>query len=360
MFKYLVRSPEDSPRALAKGMVPEKNLNREMTLTLEHANALGVVELLKLEADAITRCAERIDHEQVARAIELLAACRGKVVLLGVGKSGIVARKIAATFTSTGTSAVYLHPSDGLHGDLGIVTAGDVAMALSNSGETDELIALLPYLKHRDVPLIAVVGSLRSTLARSADVALDAAVEQEACPFNLAPTTSTTVALALGDALAITLMQLKGLTPEDFALNHPAGRLGKRLSLKVFDLMHGGADNPLISPQASWIEVVTAISRGGLGAVSVVGGGERLVGIITDGDLRRAVQQVAPEKISGLRAEQIMTPEPVTVATGLLAYSALQLMENRPSQISVLPVVDDQDGRCVGLLRLHDIVRNGL
>ncbi|MGH9942022.1 MAG: KpsF/GutQ family sugar-phosphate isomerase [Pyrinomonadaceae bacterium] len=327
--------------------------------TAQKLNALSVVELLKMEADAITQCADRLDPEQAARAVELLAACRGKVVLCGVGKSGIVARKIAATLTSTGTSAVFLHPSDGLHGDLGIVTPEDVALALSNSGETDELLAMLPYLKHRRVPLIAIVGNLRSTLARHADAVLDACVDKEACPFNLAPTTSTTVALAVGDALAITLMQLKGLTPEDFALNHPAGRLGKRLSLTVADLMHKGTDNPVVLPAASWLEVVTAISKGGLGAVNVVDDGERLVGLITDGDLRRAVEKTEPARLSALRADAIMTRAPVTVAPEQLAYAALQLMENRASQISVLPVADAA-GRSVGLLRLHDVVRNGL
>lgn len=321
--------------------------------------ALHVIELLKLEAEAITRCAGRLDPDHVARAVELLAGCRGKIVLTGVGKSGFMARKIAATLTSTGTLALYLHPSDALHGDLGIVSHGDVVMLLSNSGETDEVLAMLPYLKHRKVPLVAIVGKLHSTLARQADVVLDASVDKEACPFNLAPTASTTVALSIGDALAITLMQLKGLTPEDFALNHPAGRLGKRLSLRVSDLMHNGAENPTISPQSSWLEVVGSISKGGLGAVNVVSETGQLMGIITDGDLRRAVQRSEPEKLSTLTAELIMTPGPVTVAPEMLAYSALQLMENRSSQISVLPVVDAEQ-RCVGLLRLHDIVRSGL
>ncbi|HEX5707052.1 MAG TPA: KpsF/GutQ family sugar-phosphate isomerase [Pyrinomonadaceae bacterium] len=322
-------------------------------------SAARVVELLRHEADAITRCAARLDAGDVARAVEILAACTGKVVLVGVGKSGIVARKIAATLTSTGTVAVYLHPSDGLHGDLGIVAQGDVAVALSNSGETDELTAMLPYLKHRGVPVIAIVGNLRSTIARGATVALDASVDKEACPFNLAPTTSTTVALVVGDALAITLMQLKGLTPSDFALNHPAGRLGKRLSLRVEDLMHAGECHPTVAPEASWIEVVGAITRGGLGAVNVVDSEGALAGIITDGDLRRSVQAVGSQGLESLRAASIMTRDPVTVPPGLLAYDALQLMENRPSQISILSVVDD-DGTAVGLLRLHDIVRNGL
>ena len=319
--------------------------------------AARVVELLRLEAEAVRLCAERLDAAQVARAVELLAACRGKVVLLGVGKSGIIARKIAATLTSTGTVAVYLHPSDGLHGDLGIVTEGDVAVVLSNSGETDELTAMLPYLKRRHVPVVAINGNPGSTLARKADAVIDARVDREMCPFNLAPTTSTTVALAVGDALAITLMQLKGLTPDDFALNHPAGRLGKRLSLRVADLMHGGPDNPTVAPTATWLEVVNAISRGGLGAVSVVGGG-RLVGLITDGDLRRAVARTDPRELPNLVAEAFMTRGPVTVGTEELAYHALQLMERRASQISVLPVTDGDD--CVGLLRLHDIVRSGL
>jgi arabinose-5-phosphate isomerase len=218
---------------------------------------------------------------------------------------------------------------------------------------------MLPYLKRRQVPVIAIVGNLSSTLARSADVILDASVDREACPFNLAPTTSTTVALAIGDALALTLMQIKGLTSEDFALNHPAGRIGKRLSLKVADLMHSGTDNPTVSPSTSWLDVVTSITRGGLGAVNVVDEEDILAGIITDGDLRRAIQKSNPDELAQLNAEAFMTRKPVTVTPDELAYGALQLMENRPSQISVLPVVDAAL-RCVGLLRLHDLVRSGL
>jgi arabinose-5-phosphate isomerase len=318
-----------------------------------------IKEVLKQEAAAIKQMAERLQPDQVERAVELLAACRGQVVVAGVGKSGFIARKIAATLTSMGTRSVFLHPSDALHGDLGIVTPEDVVVLLSSSGETDEMIAMLPYLKHRAVPLIAIVGNLQSTLAREANVTLDASVDKEVCPLNLAPTTSTTVALALGDALAVTLMQIKGLTSDDFALNHPAGRLGKRLSLRVSDLMHASSNNPTVAPGASWIEVVTSITRGGLGAVNVVIGDGELAGIITDGDLRRAIQQIGPGELEALKAEAFMTREPVTVAPDELAYDALQLMENRPSQISVLPVVDGAR-RCVGLLRLHDVVRSGL
>jgi arabinose-5-phosphate isomerase len=318
-----------------------------------------VVELLRMEAAAIASTTGRLRREEVERAVELLAACRGKVVVVGVGKSGNIAEKIAATLTSTGTAAVYLHPSDALHGGLGLVNTDDVVVALSNSGETDEVVTMLPYLKNRQVPIIALVGNLGSTLARSADAVLDASVDQEACPLNLAPTTSTTVALAIGDALAMTLMQVKGLTPDDFALNHPAGRIGKRLTLRVADLMHSGAENPTITAQAPWLEVIAAISRGGLGAVNVVDDAGRLVGVITDGDLRRALQQIKHADLETLRSDSIMTPRPVVAAPALLAYDALRLMEDRTSQISVLPVVDNERV-CVGLIRLHDIVRSGL
>jgi arabinose-5-phosphate isomerase len=318
-----------------------------------------MTSLLKLEADAITQAANRLQAEQVEPAIGFLANCRGKLILLGVGKSGIVARKIAATLTSTGTHAIYLHPADALHGDLGIVTGDDVALMLSNSGETDELIAILPYLKQRQVPIIALVGNLQSTLARNANVTLDASVDKEACPFNLAPTTSTTVALAIGDALAMTLMQVKGLTSQDFALNHPAGRLGKRLTLRVEDLLVSDSEKIVVAPTDSWLTVLGAISQGGLGAVSVVDEAHRLVGIITDGDLRRWVQKVEPTELNALNAGTMMTKHPIVAAPTLLAYDALQIMENRPSQISVLPIVD-QDQHYLGLIRLHDIFRSGL
>jgi len=318
-----------------------------------------VVALLRMEAEAVERTATRLSREAVEHAVRLLAACRGKVVTVGVGKSGHVAQKVAATLTSTGTPAVFLHPSDALHGGIGIVNGDDTVVVISNSGETAEVLELLPYMQHRRVPVIAVVGSLGSTLARRADVVLDASVEQEACPLNLAPTTSTTVALAVGDALAMTLMSVKRLTPEDFAMNHPGGRLGKRLTLKVSDLMHGGEENPTVTSGATLLEVVQAISRGGLGAVNVLDDASRLAGIVTDGDVRRTLQKVGLADLSELTAAGVMTSAPVVVAPDMLAHAALQLMENRPSQIAVLPVVE-RDGRCVGLLRLHDIVRSGL
>ncbi len=320
-----------------------------------------VIELLRAESDAIAKAAARLQASDIDPAIDLLAKCRGKVIVLGVGKSGIIGQKIAATMTSSGTAALFLHPSDARHGGLGIVTADDAVVMLSNSGETSELLELLPYLKQRSVPLIAILGNVNSSIAHRADVVIDASVDQEACPLNLAPTASTTVALAIGDALAMTLMRAKGLTENDFASNHPGGQLGKRLTLRVADLMHGGTENPMIAPDAAWMDIVSTISHFGLGAVNVVNGDGRLAGVITDGDLRRSLQRIAAKDLAfaNITCDELMTRDPVVATPAMLAYDALRLMEERSSQISVLPVVDD-DKKCVGLIRLHDIVRSGL
>jgi arabinose-5-phosphate isomerase len=326
---------------------------------MTQSHLADIQQLLRIESDAIAQTATRLEQSQVERAVDLLAGCKGKVVILGVGKSGIIGQKIAATMTSAGTAALYLHPSDALHGGLGIVQPDDVVIVLSNSGETEEIIGMLPHLKNRGVSIMAIVGDLNSTLARRADAVLDASVDKEACPLNLAPTTSTTVALAIGDALAMTVMKVKGLTTDDFAVNHPAGQLGKRLTLRVADLMHRDGESPTIATGASWVEVVRAISKGGLGAVCVVDGSGRLAGIITDGDLRRAIEQTSHEALAKLTGDDFMTRRPVVATPELLAFDALHLMEDRPSQISVLPVVD-QDQRCVGLIRVHDIVKSGL
>jgi arabinose-5-phosphate isomerase len=327
----------------------------------EQSSFSQVVELLRAEAAAIGKAASRLTAEGIDQVVAILSRCKGKIVLLGVGKSGIIAQKIAATMTSSGTAAVYLHPSDALHGGLGIVTPDDVVIMLSNSGETDELLELLPYLKRRNVPLIAIVGSLKSTIAQRADAVVDASVDQEACPLNLAPTASTTVALAIGDALAMTLMQAKGLTETDFASNHPAGQLGKRLTLRVADLMHAGSQNPTIATNAAWMEIISAITHYSLGAVNVVDNEGRLAGIITDGDLRRSLQRINPSELAfaNIKCDDLMTRDPVVTNPEMLAFDALRLMEDRPSQINVLPVVDGS-GLCVGLIRLHDIVRSGL
>jgi arabinose-5-phosphate isomerase len=312
-----------------------------------------VIELLKLEAAAINRTADILDEVSIEKAVNLLLNCAGKVVVTGVGKSAIIANKIAETMCSTGTVAVFVHSSDALHGSLGVIAKGDVVIALSNSGETDELIAVLPSIKQRQVSVISIVGNLNSSLARQSDVVLDASVDKELCPHNLAPTASTTVALAIGDAIAMTLSNLKNQTEEDFAANHPAGRLGKRLTLKVADLMH---ESPNVAADANWLEVVKSISKNSLGAVNVVEADGKLIGIVTDGDLRRAIEN--NEDFATLNAGTMMTANPVVATPDMLAYHALQLMENRTSQISVLPVVADD--KCVGLLRLHDIVRSGL
>ena len=326
-----------------------------MTPQTSHNINERVREIMEIEARAISRAAENLHSEDVTRALELLLNCKGKVVVTGVGKSGIIAQKIAQTLTSTGTAAVFVHPSDALHGGLGVVDGDDIVIALSNSGETDELLAIMPSIRQRSCKVISVIGNTDSTLGAQSEVTLDASVEKEACPLNLAPTASTTVALAIGDALAMTLMEAKGLTEDEFAINHPAGQLGKRLTLSVHDLLH---PSPNVSPDASWLDVVHAISRHALGAVNVVDGGSRLVGVVTDGDLRRTIEKTRPEQFAELTASMMMTASPITTTPETLAYDALQLMEDRPSQIAVLPVIDSS-GKAVGLLRLHDFVRSG-
>ena len=318
----------------------------------------SAAELLRHEADAIAAAADRLDHERFSEAVEILAGCSGAVITTGAGTSGIVARKIAATLTSTGTSAQFVHPTDALHGGLGVIGRDEVVIAVSNSGETEEISALLPYLRSREVNVIAIVGNLASTLAREAAVALDAFAEREAGPHGLVPTASVAVALAIGDALALTVMEVRGVTRDAFAANHPSGRLGRRLTLRVRDVMHAGEEQPSIGPHALLLEVVGAITDGGLGAVNIVDEGGRLLGIITDGDVRRTLQRSEPAQLGQLRAEEVMTSDPVVTTPGAMAYEALKLMEDRPSQIAVLPVVED--GRCVGLVRLHDLVRIGL
>jgi len=319
-----------------------------------------VTELLRAEADAIAKAAARLPPGDIDAAIELLKNCTGQVIVLGVGKSGIIGQKIASTMTSSGTAALFLHPSDALHGGLGIVTPDDVVILLSNSGETDELLQLLPALKRRNVPLLAIVGNIKSSIAQRADAVIDASVDQEVCPLNLAPTASTTVALAIGDAIAMTLMRAKGITETDFASNHPGGQLGKRLTVHVGDLMHSGAHNPTIADDATLMDIIAAITQFGLGAVNVIARDGRLAGVVTDGDLRRAMQRLGRDlEWANLKCDQLMTPNPVVTTPETLAYDALRLMEDRPSQINVLPVVD-ADQKCVGLLRLHDIVRSGL
>jgi arabinose-5-phosphate isomerase len=317
------------------------------------------------EAAAIAASAHRLDGTQVEAALTLLDGCaanRAKLVITGVGKSGIVARKIAATFSSIGLMAVYLNPLDALHGDLGVVAPQDVVLLLSNSGETQELLEILPHLKRRGTTRIALVGRLNSSLARGCDVVLDGSVDREVCPLNLAPTASTAVAMAIGDALAAVWMERRGISPQDFALNHPAGSLGKQLTLTVADLMVPARRLQPIAAATPLPEVIAHLTADGVGACWVMREGEprRIGGLITDGDLRRALQGTATAEWNRLTATDLMTADPITVPADTLAITALERMErNRRKAIAVLPVLDEA-GEMAGLLRLHDLVRAGL
>jgi len=315
------------------------------------------IETLAVATAAIEAASAHL-NECFVQALDLLDACQGKVITTGVGKSGIVARKLAATLTSTGCPAVFLHPSEAMHGDLGIVQKQDVVVALSNGGESEELLAILPALLAREVALIAIVGNLKSTLAQKSTVALNATIEREACPLNLAPTTSVLVAMALGDALAMTLQKRRGFREEDYALNHPGGRLGRRLTLRVRDVMPVGADVlPQVRPDASFMQVLSEITAKHAGATCVTSASGELIGLITEFDFRQAVRQHQAE-VFHLTAADMMNPHPALVLNpDQLAYEALRLMEERPRALSVAPVVNDS-GAYLGMLRIHDLVRH--
>ena len=320
----------------------------------------AIARTLKLEGQAILDCAERMlqnkTSAQVEKALGYFQSALdrgGKIVLTGIGKSGKVAQKIAATLCSTGSFAVYLHSTEGLHGDLGLVRPQDAVLALSYTGNTEDVLQLLPSIRNLGVPVVGMGGNASSRLASLCDAWIDGWVESEACPHNLTPTSSTTLALALGDAIAMALMQLRNFDAQSFAKNHPGGSLGRRLQLRVRDLMHAADHVPTVGPQAMMDEVVSESTLRKLGAVLVVEG-KQLLGIITDGDIRRSLK--AREKFFHYKAEDIMTRKPVTARPEMMAQGALQLMEDRSSQISVLPVTNDQ-GEWVGLIRLHDLVR---
>ena len=326
----------------------------------------ALTRCLQEEASAIAAAAERLSSEQVEAALALLERCadrKAKLVISGVGKSGIVARKIAATFSSIGLMALFLNPTDALHGDLGIVAPEDVCLLLSNSGETSELLDVLPHLTRRGTGRIAIVGRTDSTLARGSDVVLEAAVDREVCPLNLAPTASTAVAMAIGDALAAVWMERRGILPADFALNHPAGALGKQLTLTAADLMVPASQLHPLQPQTPLPEVIGGLTRDGIGSgwVEEPRRPGSLVGILTDGDLRRALQEHSTDHWPHLTAADLMTSDPITVDGDLLVVKALERMEHnrRQQPISVLPVVD-RDQQVIGLLRLHDLVQAGL
>ena len=306
---------------------------------------------IRIEAESLARAAERLDGELV-RAVDLILAHPGKVVVTGIGKSGHIARKVVATLCSTGTASVFLHPAEAVHGDLGIYTPGDPTVFISKNGSSSELLALVPTLRQFDSPLIGIIGAAASPLAAHLDVLLDASVEREADPNNLAPTASAVTALALGHALAIALMCARNFTPEEFGRYHPGGQLGRNLRLSVRQAMHSGDEVAFVSPETPLREVIIAMTRRPLGAACVVDADGSLAGFLTDGDLRRAL--TAHEEIRGLRARDAMTRKPVTIAPNATVGEALERMERRHSQISVLPVVDEH-GRALGLIRLHDV-----
>ena len=309
--------------------------------------------VLRIEADAVRSLADRLDSRFDA-ALALLLAGTGRVIVTGMGKSGIIARKLAATLSSTGTPAYFVHPAEAVHGDLGAIQPSDVVIGLSHSGETPEILRLLETIRRLDARLIALTGAADSTLGEAADVTLDCGVRTEACPLNLVPTASTTAALALGDALAMALLVSKGFREDDFAHLHPGGELGKRM-LRVERLMHTGAEIPTVAPPATVEEVVATISAGGFGMACVVASDGRVAGIITDGDLRRHLAE--PAGLAGKTARELMTAGPVTVAPRALAVEALNRMEGR--RITSLIVVDDER-RLLGLVHLHDLWRTEL
>jgi arabinose-5-phosphate isomerase len=312
-------------------------------------------EVLNIEVKGIAALMDRLGDSFV-RAVGLLHDCRGKVVVTGMGKSGLICRKIAATLSSTGTPSLFLHSGDGVHGDLGMVMKGDIILALSNSGETEEILKLLPHFKLHGLKLIVMTGKLDSTLAKAGDVVLDVGVKEEACPLGLAPTASTTAALAMGDALAVVLLEKKGFKEEDFALRHPGGILGRKLLLRVRDLMHRGEQLPLVDEETPMKEALFEITSKRLGVTGVLDAQGKLVGVITDGDLRRGLERKGD--IFSLVAKELMTRDPKTIPAESLAAEAVAVMEQYP--ITSLFVLDNGSKRPIGVVHLHDLIQAGI
>jgi len=308
-------------------------------------------ETLDIEANALLKLKERLDHRFV-QAVDMLLGVQGRVVVTGMGKSGHIGRKIAATLASTGTPAMFVHPAEASHGDLGMIKVVDVVLGISNSGESDELVAILPVLKRLGVPLIAMTGGLTSALARHADVVLDCSVDKEACPLNLAPTASTTAQLAMGDALAVALLDARGFKPEDFARSHPGGSLGRRLLTHLSDVMRKGQDVPQVSPDAEFTTLMREMSSKGLGATSITDADGRVLGVFTDGDLRRLIEKGVD--LRSLKASDVMHANPHTIAENALAVEAAELMELH--RITSILVVDAQ-GRLCGAINSNDLMR---
>jgi arabinose-5-phosphate isomerase len=308
-------------------------------------------ETIDIEASALLQLKARLD-ERFVKAVNMVLGVQGRVVVTGMGKSGHIGRKIAATLASTGTPAMFVHPGEASHGDLGMIQLIDVVLALSNSGESDELVAILPVLKRQGVPLIAMTGGLNSSLAQHADVVLDCSVDKEACPLNLAPTASTTAQLAMGDALAVALLDARGFKPEDFARSHPGGSLGRRLLTHVSDVMRKGDALPRVGPEASFTDLMREMSHKGLGASSVVDAQDKVLGIFTDGDLRRLIEKGAD--LRSLKARDVMHAHPRTIRVEALAVEAVEMMEQ--FRITSILVVDEA-GRLCGAINTNDLMR---
>ncbi|MBI5102686.1 MAG: KpsF/GutQ family sugar-phosphate isomerase [Nitrospirae bacterium] len=312
-------------------------------------------KVLKTEAEAILGLIDKLD-DRFDEAVGIIFKSRGKVVVTGMGKSGIIAKKIASTLASTGTPAFFMHPGEASHGDLGMVSSEDVVIAISNSGETDELVSLIPFLKRFNVNLISMTGNADSSLAKAADVSLDVSVREEACPLGVVPTASTTASLAMGDAVAVALLIKRGFNEQDFASFHPSGSLGKKLFIKVKDLMHTGEALPFIDPSASMTDAVVEISSKRLGIAIVVDGDKKILGIVTDGDIRRGVEQWG-KGFFDMTASDVMTKTPKMIAADALAAKALSVMEKHSITVLVVP---GPDGRAEGIVHLHDILKQGI
>ena len=314
--------------------------------------------VLAIEAKAIEELIGRIDR-RFAEAVDILHVSKGRVVVTGMGKSGLIGKKISATFASTGTPSFFLHPAEGIHGDIGMVMREDAVLMISNSGETGEIIALLPPFKRMNLRLICLTGRPLSTLAKNSDVVLDVSVKEEACPMNLVPTASTTVTLAMGDALAVALLEKRGFKEEDFALFHPGGTIGKRLLLTVGEMMHTGSDIPMVDEESTMKDVICVITSKKLGVTTVVDKDKRLAGIITDGDLRRLLERETGMgmNILTLRAKEVMTKNPKVLHKGALAVSAVQIMETY--SITSLVILDN-DRTVSGIVHLHDLLKKGI
>ncbi len=312
-------------------------------------------EVLEIEAKGILALTDRLD-ENFVQAVEFLYNCKGKVVVTGLGKSGLICRKVAATLSSTGTPSLFLHAGDGIHGDLGMIMKEDIVLAVSNSGETDEILKLLPIVRRLGLKLIVITGNPNSTLSRAADVILNATVKEEACPLGLSPTASTTVALVLGDALAVVLLEKRGFKEEDFALRHPGGTLGRKLLLQVEDLMHRGKQLPVVPEETAMKDTLLEITSKRLGVTGVVDKGGTLVGIITDGDLRRGLESKGD--IFRFKAKELMTRNPKTIPADALAARAVAIMEQH--SITSLFILEKGGSRPVGIVHLHDLLKAGI